>query len=90
MTRFGCLSARHETKLSVMGYPESVEYRIGTTTNGNPCVVIRTQTIDWDANPIGTPSERAVTIPEIEQLVSFCVRCGNPQLLEAVKKPLSQ
>ena len=69
---------------------ESVEYRIGTTSSGNPCVVIKTQIIDWDANPIGVPSERAVTIQEIEQLVGFCIRCGNPQLLEAVKKPFSR
>jgi hypothetical protein len=73
-----------------MAYPESVEYRIGTTSSGNPCVVIKTQTIDWDAKPIGVPSERAVTIQEIEQLVGFCIRCGNQQLLDAVKKPLSR
>ena len=72
-----------------MANPESVEYSIGKTSAGNPCVVITTQQIDWDANPIGDKSQRAITIQEIEQLVGFCVRCGNAELLQAVKRPLS-
>jgi hypothetical protein len=70
-----------------MANPESVLYGIGKTSTGNPCVVITTQTIDWDAKPIGTPSKTAITIQEIEQLVGFCIRCGNDELLQAVKRP---
>jgi hypothetical protein len=70
-----------------MANPESVVYSIGKTSRGNPCVVITTQEIDCEAKPIGTPSKRAFTIQEIEQLVGFCIRCGNDELLQAVKGP---
>jgi hypothetical protein len=70
--------------------PESVVYSIGKTSAGNPCVVITTQTIDWDGKPIGAPSTTAVTIQEIEQLIGFCIRCGNDELLQAVKGAVSR
>jgi hypothetical protein len=73
-----------------MSNPESVTYSIGRTPTGNPCVVITTQEIDWDAKPIGQPARATMTIQEIEQLVGFCVRCGNAELFEAVRRPFSR
>jgi hypothetical protein len=73
-----------------MANPESVLYSIGKTIAGNPCVVVTTQEVDWDAKPIGEASQRAITIQDIEQLVGFCVRCGNQELLQAVQRSLSR
>jgi hypothetical protein len=70
-----------------MNNPESVVYSIGKTPAGNSCVVVTTQEIDWSGTPIGAPSKATITIQDIEQLVGFCVRCGNTELLEAVRRP---
>ena len=50
-------------------------------------MVVTTQEIDWNGTAIGEPSKATITIQEIEQLVGFCIRCGNPQLFEAVRRP---
>ena len=71
-----------------MSNPESVLYSIGKTPAGNACVIVTTQEIDWNGTPIGIPSKATITIQEIEQLVGFCFRCGNVELLEAVRRPL--
>jgi hypothetical protein len=71
-----------------MTLPNSVEYSIGKTNTGNPCVVVKTQQIDWEGRSTGEPSEAAITIPEIEQLVGFCLRCGDEELLKAVRRPV--
>jgi hypothetical protein len=70
-----------------MANPESVVYGIGETDSGNPCIVITTQQMDWDGNPVGQPSRARVTLQDIEQLVGFCVRCGNKKLFEAARRP---
>lgn len=70
-----------------MSNPESVLYSIGTTPAGNACVVVTTQEIDWNGTHIGAPSKETITIQEVEQLVGFCIRCGNAELSEAVRRP---
>jgi hypothetical protein len=67
--------------------PESVLYSIGKTSAGNSCVVVTTQEINWNGTPVGAPSKATITIQEIEQLVGFCLRCGNSELFEAVRGP---
>jgi hypothetical protein len=67
--------------------PESVLYSVGKTPAGNSCVVVTTQEIDWNGAPVGAPSKATITIQEIEQLVGFCIRCGNAELIEAVQRP---
>lgn len=71
-----------------MTLPVSTEYGVGTTASGTPCVVIKSQQIDWDGRSVGKPTESAITIPEIEQLVGFCLRCGNTDLMRAVRRPV--
>jgi hypothetical protein len=70
-----------------MPNPESVVYSIGRTEAGWPCVIITSQQIDWDAKPLGEPSTTRVTIEDIQQLVGFCIRCGDKELFEAVRRP---
>ena len=71
-----------------MANPSSVEYSVGTGQDGGSCVVIKTQEIDWEGGSLGEPSAITVTAPEIEQLVGFCLRCGNRDLLRAVRRPV--
>ena len=66
----------------------SIEYSVGTTAQGTPCVVVTSQPIDWEGRSTGPSTEVAYTIPEIEQLVGFCLRCGNSDLLRSVRRPL--
>jgi hypothetical protein len=70
-----------------MSNPESVLYSIGSTPAGNACVLVTKQEIDWNGRPIGAPSKETITIQEVEQLVGFCIRCGNAELFEAVRRP---
>ena len=71
-----------------MSNPESILYGIGTTPAGNACVVVTTQESDWNGTPVGAPpSKHTITIQEVEQLVGFCIRCGNAELFEAVRRP---
>jgi hypothetical protein len=71
-----------------MTLPVSIEYSVDTTTSDTPCVIIKKQSIDWEGRSVGTATESVVTIPEIEQLVGFCLRCGNSELLRAVRRPV--
>lgn len=71
-----------------MDLPVSHEYSIGTTTNGTPCIVVKRQSMDWEGRSVGEAVESVITIPEIEQLVGFCLRCGNSELLRAVRRPV--
>lgn len=71
-----------------MTLPISTEYSCGTTTSGTPCVIIITQQVDGEGRSVGRATESVVTIPEIEQLVGFCLRCGNSELLRAVRRPV--
>lgn len=71
-----------------MTLPVSIEYSIGTTTSGIPCVVIESQQVDWDGRLVGKATESTITIPEIERLVGFCLRCSNNELLRAVRRPV--
>ena len=71
-----------------MTLPIETEYAVGKTSEGNPCVVIKTRQVDWDGVPQGDATEHVVKIPEIEQLVGFCLRCGNQDLMKAVRRPV--
>ena len=71
-----------------MSFPISQEYSIGTTAQGNPCVVTKSQQIDWEGNPFGPVKETVITIQDIEQFVGFCIRCGNDDLMRAVRRPI--
>lgn len=71
-----------------MTLPVSVEYKVDTTTSDTPCVIIKKQPIDSEGRSVGTATETAITIPEIEQLVGFCLRCYNSELLRAVRRPV--
>lgn len=68
--------------------PVSTEYSIGKAPNGKPCVVVKSQEVDWNGRPVGAVMETIHTIGEIEQLIGFCLRCGNSDLLKAVRRPV--
>jgi hypothetical protein len=68
--------------------PVSTEYSIGKAPNGKPCIVIKSQKVNWEGLPAGPVTETFHTIEEIEQLVGFSLRCGNNDLMKAVRRPL--
>jgi hypothetical protein len=69
-------------------HPVSIEYSIGESPGGKPCVVVKSQELDWDGRPVGTVTETVHAIGDIEQLVGFCLRCGNSDLMKAVRRPV--
>lgn len=71
-----------------MPNPSSVEYRVETAAERESFVVIKTQEVDWEGRNVGEPIEVYVSGPEVEQLVGFCLRCGNHDLLRSVRRPV--
>lgn len=71
-----------------MNYPTAIEYSIGVASDGSPCVQIKSQMIDEEGRDVGDAKFSWVTIPEIKQIVGFCLRCGNDELMKAVRRPV--
>lgn len=75
---------RHE-----IGLPTEHLYSVGAVEDGRACVVVRAQSIDWNGNPVSGTSETVYTLQDIGQLVGFCLRSGNDELMQAVLSPVS-
>jgi len=55
---------------------------------GKPCVAVTKRKIDKHGSTIGEEEKSFFTISEIEDLVGFCIRCGNSELMRAVRRPI--
>lgn len=73
-----------------MNVGELVEkkYEVCTTSKDISFVKITTQGIDLDGRNVGEFTTQKVSIKDVEQLVGFCLRCGNKELLRAVRRPV--
>lgn len=66
--------------------PVSEEYSIEKTASGQPAVKITSRRVDWNGRLVGDAKERIVSIDDIEQIVGFCLRSGNKDLMRAVRR----
>ena len=68
--------------------PTSAEYTVGNSSSNRPCVVIKSQKVAWNGRTVGDSKEQILSIEDVEQLVGFCLRCGNQELIKAVRRPV--
>ena len=69
--------------------PISTEYSVGTSSSDQAHIIIKAQKTAWNGRLVGESKEQILSIEDIEQLVEFCLRCGDEGLMKAVRRPVS-
>ena len=65
-----------------------IKYEVGKDSKHTPFVKIITQKVDSDGKNIGESNTQNISIKDLEQLVGFCLRCGNIELLRTIRRPV--